>query len=266
MANTGLQSFSTTEADNATADGSINMAEGMAPSAVNNSIRALMARLAEWLEDNSGTVKVTTGSSNAYVLDSSQSWDTLDDGMTVAFTCHETNTGAATLNVNSMGAKSLKSIWTSDLPAGALVANKIYRASYDAGNDMWGLLMPNFASQSVMETGTALTDLVPVGRQHFHDGHPKGWVNANTSGSAQDSYNVSSVTDTSVGSATINWSTDFSTQDYCPVACTQLNTDSAFTDTGTQTAGAVLVRAVKHDATGLVDPSRFNVVAFGDHA
>ena len=47
--------WSHTASSNATADSTINWAEGMAPSAVNNSARAMMARIAEWRDDISGT-------------------------------------------------------------------------------------------------------------------------------------------------------------------------------------------------------------------
>jgi len=40
--------WSRTASSNATADNTVNWAEGMAPSAVNDSARAMMARLAEW--------------------------------------------------------------------------------------------------------------------------------------------------------------------------------------------------------------------------
>lgn len=262
MANTGLQSWSTTEASNATADSSVNMAEGMAPSAVNNSVRAIMARVKEWLLDNSGTAKTTAGSSNAYTLDVSQGWDTLDDGMTVAFICHETNTSAATLNVESMGAKALQTTWGTDLPAGALVENQIYRASYDAGQDKWALLMPAFASRTVAEAGTSNSHLVPIGRQHYHLGHPKAWGICTEAGAVQDSYNVTSVSDDNTGRATISWATDFVNDTYAPILCTQIFSASSFAQTGAIAAGTTAMRCV-NTGGNFEDPTRYNIVAFG---
>ena len=68
--------WSRTASSNATADSTINWAEGMAPSAVNDSARAMMARLAEWRDDVSGTI-TTGGTSTAYTVTSNQGFDTL---------------------------------------------------------------------------------------------------------------------------------------------------------------------------------------------
>ena len=53
---TGARCWSTTAATNATADSTINWAEGQAPSSVNDSARALMASWAKWREDQNGTI------------------------------------------------------------------------------------------------------------------------------------------------------------------------------------------------------------------
>ena len=57
--------WSRTASSNASADNTINWAEGMAPSAVNDSARAMMARTAEWRDDISGTI-TTAGTSTAW--------------------------------------------------------------------------------------------------------------------------------------------------------------------------------------------------------
>src|SRR2546430_705143 len=54
-----LYKWSKTAANNATADSTINWAEGMAPSAVNDSARAEMAAVAKWRDDISGTLSGT---------------------------------------------------------------------------------------------------------------------------------------------------------------------------------------------------------------
>jgi len=45
----------------------------------------------------------------------------------------------------------------------------------------------------------------------------KGWVQFKGTGTVtiQDSFNVSSITDNSVGNFTVNWDTNFATDDYC---------------------------------------------------
>ena len=73
----GLQTWSKTAGSNATADSSINWAEGQAPSSINDSARAMMARIAEWRDDISGAL-TTSGSSTAYAVSSNRGF---------AFTC-----------------------------------------------------------------------------------------------------------------------------------------------------------------------------------
>jgi len=69
-------SWSKAPAGNATADPTINWAEGQSPSSVNDSARAMMARVAEWRDDVSGGI--TSGNtSTAYTLTSNQGFDTL---------------------------------------------------------------------------------------------------------------------------------------------------------------------------------------------
>ena len=55
MATAGVPLWSTTAASNANADPAVNWAEGMAPSAVNDSARATMASVAKWRDDLYGS-------------------------------------------------------------------------------------------------------------------------------------------------------------------------------------------------------------------
>ncbi len=102
--------WSRTASSNATADSTINWAEGMAPSAVNDSARAMMARLAEWRDDVSGTI-ATAGTSAAYTVASNQGFDNFADmnGAMIAFVRHATSAATVTLNVDGLGAKPLRS-------------------------------------------------------------------------------------------------------------------------------------------------------------
>jgi len=59
-----LWKWSRTASSNATADGSINWAEGMAPSGVNDSARAMMAAAAKYRDDTAGSL-ITGGTSTA---------------------------------------------------------------------------------------------------------------------------------------------------------------------------------------------------------
>jgi fatty acid/phospholipid biosynthesis enzyme len=88
----------------------MNWQEGQAPSTVNDSARAMMAATAKYRDDIAGAI-VTSGSSTAYTVSSYEVFDTLAHlgGQMIAFTPHTTNGATVTLNVDSLGAKPLRS-------------------------------------------------------------------------------------------------------------------------------------------------------------
>lgn len=123
--------WSKTAASNATADATINWAEGQSPSSVNDSARAMMARTAEWRDDVSGTI-ATAGSPTAYTVGSAQGFDTLAHlhGALIAFVPHATCGATVTLNVDGLGAKPLRSSPGVELPSGLLIQGTPYAATY----------------------------------------------------------------------------------------------------------------------------------------
>jgi microcystin-dependent protein len=131
--------WSRTASSNATADGSVNWAEGQAPSSVNDSARAMMAAAAKFRDDISGAI-ATSGSSTAYTLSSFQGFDTLPhmDGAMIAFTPHTTSGATVTLSVDGLGAKPLRqSPGGLELPAGTLVQGTPYVATYYNATAEW---------------------------------------------------------------------------------------------------------------------------------
>ena len=124
--------WSRTASSNATADNTINWAEGMAPSAVNDSARAMMARIAEWRDDVSGTV-TTAGSGTAYTVASNQGFDNFADmnGAMIAFVPHTTNGATVTLNVDGLGNKPLRFGPSLELQSGVLIQGTPYVVSYN---------------------------------------------------------------------------------------------------------------------------------------
>lgn len=124
-----------TAASNATADAAVNWAEGMAPSAVNDSARAMMASAAGFRDDIAGAI-VTGGTSTAYTVTSYQVFDTLAhlNGQQIAFTPHATNGATVTLNVDGLGAKPLRTSPSVDLLAGTLVLGTPYVALYNSSD------------------------------------------------------------------------------------------------------------------------------------
>lgn len=141
-----IYDWSLTAADNATADADLTWAEGQAPSTVNNSARVMMKRNRELVKDLGGVI-VATGTANGLLVSAGSFFTTLSNGLVISFRAASNNTGAATLNVNGTGAKSIRIMTaTGDtaIPADILRANGIYVAHYstslNGGAGGWLLL------------------------------------------------------------------------------------------------------------------------------
>jgi hypothetical protein len=130
---TGVVTYSKTAATNSTADSAQNWAEGMAPSAVNDSARAGMASVAKWRDDLNGSL-ATAGGTLAFTLTTNQVFAALTAGYQVAFQMNATNTGTTTLNVDGLGAKPLRSAAGVELLAGSLLIGAVYKATYFTSN------------------------------------------------------------------------------------------------------------------------------------
>lgn len=150
-------------AGNATADGTINWAEGQSPSSVNDSARAMMARLAEFRDDSSGLLQ-TSGTSSAYTLTTNQGLSaTPNNGQLIAFTPHTTNAASATLAADGGTAYPIQTSPGSAVPTGTLVQGTPYTASFSTANSAW-MLRNYFANPATSSL------LVPVGGYLFYDG------------------------------------------------------------------------------------------------
>ncbi len=103
---TGVQVWSQTPASNATADSNINWAEGQAPSSVNDSARAMMASVAKWRDDNSGTL-TTSGSSSALTVVTNQVEGALTTGFTFTATLGTAIAASATMAVDGLTATNI---------------------------------------------------------------------------------------------------------------------------------------------------------------
>jgi microcystin-dependent protein len=135
-----LYKWSQTASADATADGTINWAEGQSPSSVNDSARAMMAATAKYRDDIAGAI-VTGGTSTAFTVSSYEVFDTLArmNGAMIAFTPHATNGATVTLNVDSLGTKPLRSAPNAELLAGVLIQGTPYVATYNNSDGAWYL-------------------------------------------------------------------------------------------------------------------------------
>ncbi len=143
---TGAQTWSTTAASNNSIDSSVNWAEGMAPSAVNNSARAEMASAAMHIGDNSGTL-LTSGSTTAYTVTSKQVSTSLVNGYTIMVNFHATNDANATLNVDGSGAKAMQLYNGTNVAGGEFLGGSLQRFTYHTTSTSW--VLNNYRPASV---------------------------------------------------------------------------------------------------------------------
>lgn len=131
--------WSKTAATNSGADPSINWAEGMSPSSVNDSARAMMARAAEYRDDISGLL-TTAGSSSAFTVTTNQGLSsTPNDGQLLSFTVHTTNAGAPTLAADGGTAYPIQSAPGVGVASATLILGSPYSAKFSVANNAWML-------------------------------------------------------------------------------------------------------------------------------
>ena len=184
-------------------------AEGAAPSVTNNVWRETAARLKRlWTDDHA--VTSLGGGTTAYTLAASQTISAYAAGDHFAVVCNATNTGAVTLDVDSVGVKSVVTTSQTALAAGQLVINGIYIFSYDATSDVFIVLNPNLE----IHDQTAVTTLGDANFIPVHDGAQKKITVANArlqlSSEIATSFNVLLTTDIT-GNSSGTWTTVNST-------------------------------------------------------
>ncbi len=301
MPTQGVMQWSKTSATNATADDAVNWAEGMAPSAVNNSARAEMASVAMWRDDISGTL-TTGGTNTAYTLTTNATFATAAE-MSGALLCiipHTTSGAAPTLAVDGLTARQIRSATGVNIGAGSIVAGTPYHLTYihattefilHGGSDVFGAVAvaslssagavtatdvtgsgalsgataagAMLASQAEQETGTATNKLVQPGVQHYHPSAAKAWgIFAGATGTSTATYNCSTARD-SEGDWTVTITNDFSTANYVVVISVSDATDTFIVRVRTQAAGSFTIKAV--GLTGVEgDPDLIAFACYGD--
>lgn len=129
--------WSKTASTNSTADPGINWSEGMSPSSVNDSARAMMAALASWRDDISGLL-TTGGTSSAFTLTTNSGLDSPpEDGQMLAFSPHTTNAASATLAVDSGTAYAIQTAPGVAIGAGVIVQGSPYRVKFSVSESAW---------------------------------------------------------------------------------------------------------------------------------
>ncbi|QOG22049.1 hypothetical protein [Bradyrhizobium sp. SEMIA] len=138
-----LYKWSQTASADATADSTINWAEGQSPSSVNDSARAMMAATAKYRDDTSGSL-ITGGTSTAYTVSSNQVFSSKSamNGAEISVTIHATNGANPTLNVDGLGADPIiidTASSTTAVPAATLLTGGVYTLVYYNTGNTWRL-------------------------------------------------------------------------------------------------------------------------------
>lgn len=143
-----IYNWSSTASSNSNADSDITWAEGQDPGTVNDSARVMMKRVKDFVSDIGGGLTVG-GSANAITLTTASAVAAYANGMVFAFIAGSTNTGATTLNINSVGAKAVMKATGSgaaalngaEIQSGCIYSVQ-YNTSLNGGAGAWLLVNP----------------------------------------------------------------------------------------------------------------------------
>jgi len=138
MPGENVQDWSVTAANNGSADSGINWAEGQARATVNDSARSMMAAIAKDRNLKNGSI-TTGGSANAQTFTSGVGYSgAVPTGLRVKLKIGAalTNTGATTLNMDAIGAATVKAPDGAALTGGELIAGAYSDFVFD-GTSWW---------------------------------------------------------------------------------------------------------------------------------
>ena len=126
-----IQDLNVTDADNIG-----RWPEGMLGGQINDAGRAMEGYLARWFKDINGSLS-SGGSSNAFTVTSSRTIASLVDGTRLTFRANHSITGAATLNLNTLGAKDIKRFNGSALASGDIISGQPVDVIFSSALDDW---------------------------------------------------------------------------------------------------------------------------------
>jgi hypothetical protein len=164
-----VTSYSTTAANNNSAAPN-GAPEGWAPSAVNDTIRQIMADIAVEAQKNAVKVLASVAGTDTVTGSMTPDLTAYSAGMIVIFTPANNNTGAATLNIDSLGALDIQKYDGEALAAGDLRSGIPAVLVLDSGADDFILLNPQ--SQVTTSPNTSVSEF-------GYKGLPQNVQNAN---------------------------------------------------------------------------------------
>lgn len=161
--------------------------------------------------------------------------------------------------------------------SGNIASGTFYLYGMRANSQVYNTTNATAASQAEMEAASSLTTYVSPGREKYHPGVAKAWVNFNGTGTPAitASYNVASITDRGAGLYTINFTTSFSSTAYVATGSAMKSVDAtdngntyvqfggANTTTVQKTAGSCQM-ATGYSSSTLQDSVDIYAAFFGD--
>jgi hypothetical protein len=134
--------------------------ENQLPSTVNNGARALEGIIARWDKDTNGSL-TPGGTADVITIAANQTLSAYYDGLVIAFEAAGTNTGAVTVNVDALGAKSIVKPDGSAMAAGDIVSGSKVIIIYDGTNFQIVSFFADTAQYSLSEEwATKITGVV----------------------------------------------------------------------------------------------------------
>lgn len=162
MAKTLVYDYSTTAGSNTDIDGVDSTGSTGRVKDGDNYARSIMAHIAKFADDL-GAVNTVGGTATAVTVTLAQGFTAygtgageIGNGTVIALKMIAAATGAATLNVNSLGTKKIRRQGDAAIEANDWLANGIYflryDTAYDSANGAWVLMNPAFSATSVETT------------------------------------------------------------------------------------------------------------------
>ena len=111
--------------------------------------------LARWHKDWNGSL-VASGTANAWDVAANRTISSYYDGLSLCFEVPLANTGAVTLDVDSVGAQEITQRFDESLVGGELQAGQKLCVSYDSGNTNWQMTSPSSLLDIYDDNGNAL--------------------------------------------------------------------------------------------------------------
>jgi hypothetical protein len=220
MAKTKISEFDSTPANNTDID-SINIAEGCAPSGINNAIRELMSQLKDQ-QTGASADNFTVGGNLVVTGTSVHTGATTFTGAVVMSTALPVASGGTGATSSAAAPFALKGA-NSDITSitGLTTALTVAQGGTGAAtHTSKGVLIGNGTSAVTTVSPSTLGNVLASDGTNWtstaNTGAAKAWVNFNGTGTVaiNSSFNVSSITDNGTGDYTVNFTNAFANTNY----------------------------------------------------